>query len=74
MDNTLINQYIGLIKAAMSSMLVEDIEAIDDFEEENPGIADAAYQAGTASQLFDVRERIGFAFSYQPTKEQKRNG
>jgi len=41
-----IAKYLDLIAAAMNVPSIENIEAIEDFEAENPDIIDAAYQAG----------------------------
>jgi len=45
MDNENITTYLALIAAAFAASTENNIDAIDEFEDAHPGIADAAYQA-----------------------------
>ena len=46
MNEAIITEYLDLVAAYLADSTDANVDAVEAFEEANPGVADAAYQAG----------------------------
>jgi hypothetical protein len=45
-NNAVIEAYLALVAAYLANSTDANVDAVEAFENENPGVADAAYKAG----------------------------